>query len=519
MAAYPEVTYRYPTVNDSNVTELRPQIILDWSEDIELTQFQNASTRNQLLTIIDEVTKTSYSTDYVEYQAVNRRLVLQVATDLQVGTTYRVFLKALVLGSAGRKSKNEYSWTFSLAQTALPYVVLTNPPDVSIQSVFPSLTWEASAFTVSAMAYEVQLDDLPTFQSVDYTATTTGTAITPAGVFNSATTYYWRVRTYADPGTSIGPWSPISSFYFGDSAVAHSTSKIAWEDSDSFGVKSTSFKNGLTHQSTMPNVTLYFTSTPASNYSTSLEVVKLNQVPRNDSSTAYDETTVTGSWTLNGTALTFTFGESIAENTRYELRVNSTMENTLGLTLGEDYNYYWSGKYNPYYVGLRTIRARLMASEQQVPDDLINYYIYLASLEAKARVYGYAQLIQGLVYAYDTLKESVVRDTPNLDSFGALKWVEAATVYKLTGAILIEELRNVGRSRTLGDYSEALTKDFLAAIQEAQKQAKEEMVQYENYLTPSSVSMGVTKNSGWSDLQHLWDPSLGDAVGGHNAPF
>ena len=116
------------------------------------------------------------------------------------------------------------------------------------------------------------------------------------------------------------------------------------------------------------------------------------------------------------------------------------------------------------------------------------------------------------------LTESLVRDSVTLKSFGALKWTEAAATYMMLKAILNDELRNVGRSRKIGDYSESLSKDFLDAMKLAMEQAKEDLDRWDDYLVPSGMPRSVSRSFDWSPATQDFDRSI-NRVESHRDDF
>lgn len=518
MPNYPEITYRFPTLADGARSDLRPQIVLDWSNDIDTAQFIADGTRASLVALLDDETSTIIATSYVSYTAASRRLILEPAADLDRDTRFRIVVKSGVLDTYGRRSKNEYTWTFRTDVASIGVPSLLSPADQTVQSVFPTLTWSSVSAT-GTVFYNVQLDDRFDFGALDYNQVTTDLSITPAGSFADETTYYWRVSAYTSGAT--GGWSETRSFYYGTSYQSHLSSRQEWADADTFGVYDTGFDNGQTNLSDWPSdITISFTSQPTSAYENYITLKKKSILPRNDVTSSYAETSVSGTWaSTSGTIitsssltpqtiynLTFTPSEDIAENTRYELRVNRRLVNTDNLVLGEELRYYWTGAYDPLYVDPITLVARFRSETLTIPDDLIYFNIFMASLDAKARYYGYLMAVPQLFG--DSLKENVVRDTPNLNSFGVLRWVEAVATYNILKSILNEELRNIGRTRKLGDYTDSLTADFVKGIKEALDRAADDIKAEENLLCPSDVPMTVPRHSRWSPIMYNFDTSI-----------
>ena len=112
----------------------------------------------------------------------------------------------------------------------------------------------------------------------------------------------------------------------------------------------------------------------------------------------------------------------------------------------------------------------------------------------------------------DQLKEQFVRDTPNLNSYGLLKWTAAAATYLMLQAILRREMFNIGKTRTLGDDTVKVDKDFLAAIQAAKQDAQEELLAYQELLTPASNALSASPGSLWSPGNMNYDLQIGGSA-------
>lgn len=505
MANLPEITYRYPTLQHTSSTEARPSIYFDWSTDMVTTQFSDSAQRAKFFMLIDEATSVVLDTDYVGYTAASRRFEIKPTNNLEPNKTYRVLIKSRIQSTDGRKSANEYHWVFQTASGSVDEITLLAPGNSTIQNAGPTLFWTAVTFTGSASAdtvnYLVQLSDRFDFGTTDFTTTTTATSALPNYIdfIQEDTTYYWRVLPHTISAT--GNWSDVWSFYYGLPTVVDPAARQRYPDADNFAVSRLGFKTGASNLTAFPTISVTFTSAPTSAFASYVQMLQKDVLPRNDDADSYLEESVPGGWDLSGNTLTFTPSGTIATNKRYEVRIDPYLVNTSNIELAEEYSFWFTGRYTPLYVAPRVIRARFLGAEQKVPDDLINFYIYLASLEANARYWGQdhtADRVGG-----DQLLETTVRDQTNLRSFGVLKWVEAAAAYKILKAILFEHLRDIGRTERIGDSLVSLTKDFIDGIEAALKLIKEELDQWENYLTPSDVPLSVSKSSRWSP--GMWD--------------
>lgn len=502
-AEFPEIRYRSPINLLGAASDLRPNIEMQWSVDIDTAQFSDPSSLANIVRVINETTSEIVPLEYDSYSTRTKILKLAPTTDLDRGTLYSVYVDKEVLATTGRKSKQIFYWQFSTAEGALGSLSLLDPADSSVQITFPELIWMPASGSVS---YIVQVDDRWDFGSPVYQATTSATSLIPIGAFTDETTYYWRVRAYTD--IASGAWSDTRQFYYGTPRNALAGTKQNWYGSDSFGLESTGWVNGLSNQSAFPTIRISFTSNPETNYEQFISVWKRQQIPRNDSLTTFQESIVAGSWTQSGSSITFTPSETIQSNTRYEIRILSDLINTEGTKLGIDYSLYFTSSYSPMYADVMAIRSRFLGAEQHIPDDLINYWIYKRSLEAQAKYYMY---LQGQpVTLGNQPPESLVRDSPRLTSYGVGKWVESAAVLSVLQAILNENLRLVDSERKLGDYTSRLGPGFLKAIEMAIKSAQEELDYWEDFLTVEGQGRVAVRSSLWSPQSRSYDLSIWD---------
>jgi hypothetical protein len=510
--SYPELTRFSPRESEGVNTALRPEISFDWSYDIVTTQFSDPAELDKNVILVNDETSDVIELEYVSYNTQYRRITVQPAVDLVRGTRFRVVVKDKLQDTYGRKSRNQYQWTFYTAGTTIGKVSLVSPGDASVQSIFPTLTWEAPSS--GTLNYLVQLDDRFDFGSLAWSSVTTGVSITPAGSFSANETYYWRVLAYTTEAS--GSWSNVASFFYGEPYVAHSGSRITLPSADPFGISRIGFKNGASHLKTHPTLTFTFTSTPASGYASFITVEKKSVLPRNDDVDTYFAETVAGTWDLTGNVLTFTPTDAIETNMRYEITFSDLMLDTYGRELGEEYSYYWVGKYSPLYASPRAIRARFRSAEQ-LPEDLTYWYIFRASLMAKAKFAIYMN--DSLTNSLDSLTEAQVRDSADLVSHGLLLWVEACATYNLLKSILFEELRNVDRTRILQRFQDSLGPGFIEAIRLAMETAKEELQEAEGTLVPADSPISVPRYADFSPDYWTYDMFMGRDAGIRGLPL
>lgn len=76
------------------------------------------------------------------------------------------------------------------------------------------------------------------------------------------------------------------------------------------------------------------------------------------------------------------------DNNAVYITLDGTIADTDGNTLSGDYEFYFTTTYDPMYSSVRRIRLDLGALIVDVPDDVINFAIFEASLEANALTFG-----------------------------------------------------------------------------------------------------------------------------------
>ena len=507
MADNPQLINRYPTDKVGGVTDLTPDITLDWSLAVETTQFSTALTLKSLVKLNKTDTTTYLDLNYVSYDPVLKRVTLTPAAALEAETTYTLTVNKGVKDSVGRQSIQRYVWDFTTAESSVSDVSTLLPLDASIQEVFPSFSW-ASA---SPNTFDFQIDDNPEFNTPIVNQALVTNSYTPVAVFTSDRTYYWRVR--AKNGVDLGKWSDTYSFYFGFIKDKHPTTQTTWQIPGVFALSALSFKNGLSNQAAYPPIRLTFSEdVGAVTLSDYITVKKKLVLPRNDDRTTYQDITVPGTLSVLGAVVTFVPTDPIQDNYRYKIKVAADFPGVTGSLLGEELEFYFTSTYAPYYVDISAIRARFLSAESRIPDDLINYYIYQASLEAHSRVIAsFSTSLSGILgpFNYDAVKEYMIRDATKFNSYGVLKWTEALATFRLLQSILREELRNIGRERKQGEYMEKLDEAFLKAIQSAKDDAKQELDQWAQLFgtvdSPSSVSIGSQFNPGdWDGQPYVW---------------
>jgi mRNA-degrading endonuclease toxin of MazEF toxin-antitoxin module len=519
MVGFPELVYSSP-INGQTDVQLSTTITLDWSTDIDLSQVTDANTLAQKIVLLNELTNAIVPLTYTSYTARSRRLVLTPSTALAGSTNYRLLVRAGFKDSAGRKTLQEYALVFKTLAAGFSPVTLLEPADGSVFTSTPyTFTWTASiptTGTIAGLGYDVSFfEDGLSVGTFTTAATslilTTGSYETVLGSVLGRS-FSWQVTARTGVGVTGTPVyaapSAQRSIHFSSPTVAadpSSARSYVWDDKYAtipMYVDAVTPENLATNLNTYGTMTLLFSQPIATGTAGSyLSITRKDQLPRNDIPNSYLEFDVSGSWTFSGRTATFTLGETGYNNTRYTIKALPGLTATNGQVLEKLFTSSFSSKYSPYYVDIRMIKAKLRSEANTMPDDLINYYIFLKSLEANTLYNAWLlQLPTQAAYA-DTLTETYIRTNTNLRGHGVLRWVEAATLYEIYSSILVDEIRNVGRKRRLGDYEESLSSSFLEGIKDAQKKALDEMEYWKAFLIPGGVvGGGVYTNSRMVDV-------------------
>jgi hypothetical protein len=489
------------------VSTLQPSIELGWSVPVKTTQFSNLSELDGLVKLVKESDGTKIPLSYVSYTASRNLVTLQPSGSLENSEYYRITVSHGIQDTNGFRSSIEaYTWTFFTTGTSIGAVEQYSPNNATIQTVFPTLAWNAVGAT--GVTYQLQIDDSPDFNDPVYANTTAASSLTPAGSFSSDATYYWRVRAYT--GSVTGEWSTVWSFFYGTIVQGHATSQVTYRD-NIFAVTQLGWEDGESLLGTWPDISVTFSSEPASSYQNYIQIYEQAVLARTDVASSYYESSLDGSWALSGNTATFTPSGNIGANTRYVVKIKSTLPNVDGVQLGTKVQYYFVGRYTPFYASRLQLLSNLRQESLTLPDDLINFYIHIASLEANAR-YRVVLFPGGIVFPGD-LSEDDVRDQ-TLEGFDISQWTEAAARFKIFSSVVADELRTIGRRRRTADWSEETSREFLEAIKLAKQQAADDMAKWDDIITgghgtPRTAARGEL----WSECNWNYDLWVGPYEG------
>jgi hypothetical protein len=153
--------------------------------------------------------------------------------------------------------------------------------------------------------------------------------------------------------------------------------------------------------------------------------------------------TTSGTWSSILWQARFAFNDNgvFLPNEEITVTIPSTIASTDGTVIGSDYSFYFTTRYNPFYIGANRIRLRLGSIIGDVPDDTINRLIYMNSQLANWWSFDYRNEIRPFETTRVTGFEAIViRPSFTLDPITGLpplyvqKYVEVKTMLDLLKA-------------------------------------------------------------------------------------
>lgn len=489
------------------------QFQLIFSQNINPAVFSSDVSRPNYFILVDTTNGQSLPTTYVGYSASSYTVTLAPSSTLSSNRTYRVVVREGVEDTYGRKTPAPTTWSFSTSGNDLTIQEPIYPQNYFSTNQAVEYSWPDVA---GAINYHWQFDTEITFSapvtSVITTSPYTQEILSPG-------LYYWRVRSITD--TATGDWTDPRAILFINSEIIGLNDPLnSVTPSVVFGSEY-SFKGNLP---SFPVINISFTTSVSSNVTLAIEtidgrleyndgafvdwfeVTKTKVLPRNDLTGEYLETVVLGRWVISSDekVVTFTPTEAIEENTKYTVKVLKGLSFNNGAILTQDQTTSFTSSYNPLYSGIRLLQSRLGFAADYYPEDYLYYHLHIASLEANLRY------LAGQGWDMTYIDEDTVRDQ-NPTGHAVVRWVEAAARYNIICTMLNENLSNIGRSTRLGDYTESLDRDFLAAIKEAKELAREDMENWASALENLYGYAGKAfMNANWHDDFWNYNMYVGD---------
>lgn len=149
--------------------------------------------------------------------------------------------------------------------------------------------------------------------------------------------------------------------------------------------------------------------------------------------------------------------QTLQNNQLVVIQLDSSIADVDGLTLGEDYEFTYSTRFDPLYASPELVRAEVGAWINFVPDDTLNLLIHWSSKEVDA-ITPPGVYTNHLWTCHDDVFEtkSAAKSSSKLLAFAKTKFVildAAWRVLMLPGAAEAANVSGAGKSKRLGDLS------------------------------------------------------------------
>jgi len=491
-AFIPTILTYSPTTASTGVGTL-PNIDITFSRDMDTAQFTASETLNTLFSLVELSTDASYDLSYSNYDSDSFILTLVPATALIPGETYQVLARQTIQSSTGRTLPRNYTWDFTVNGSTLGMPTLIFPQNETIHSAMPTLSWSSVA---SASSYDLVISTTPRFSTAVLSVNVpTSTTYSPnSSAFTVNTEYFWRVRAAA--ATTTGAWSTgITSFYYGAFTPTAYDSRLTTPYEGLFGVIAVTPPDGTTNLAAWPTMLVSFSNSIVASSATS-STVYLYYEP-SDGDPAVLPGYLNGGITIASSSIVFTPSGDISENMRYTLNIVS-IQSSNGTQLDSLYQVYFTGKYNPLYADVLSIRAMCGLFVATFTDDLINTHIHQASIDCNRT--------QDL--ASDTTLTTLKTSISNV-TYDMIRYVRAKAAFSLLQLRYFEMLEEADTRKTLGDFTVDIGAGSITELGKLLTKYGAEVERLENVIRDDRVLPEVgTRSSQWNRDERLSDTSL-----------
>lgn len=499
--SYPQVTYVFPSDLDP-ATNLTPQLIIDWSTDINEQEFQGSNLVKNVK-VYNTDTGANVSLTFNTYEINKRRIILNFASALAPNTRYTVLINKGVKDKNRRSLQLSRNWTFTTIASAVNTPVIIQPAAYSTVS---SLSFQFTPVAGEEVVFEIS--STPSFSNILFTGSSTTSPFTPVFTFTEGSTYYWRAKSRNTTTLLESSWSETRSFLFSTAVAAPVITNTV------LTIIEHGFDQENSNLLTWPEISLTFNQPiDIATLTTAAKLTKEGVLGRLDQPNSLYPQIVNGTWSLSGSKYVFTPTGNIEDNTKYLLKIDNKVLASSGISLDREYELIFFGKFTPFFANRFEVETILGNKTKHLPKGLIDFNIHRASLDAQVRIIG----AQGSVLdAWNLIiappSESLVR-SQNPSGYLVVRWVAHTAVVYLLKRILINEIDNVGRTFKLADYSESLDKDFIDGLKELIRDVENEISRLESLILGSSVDYGERHNKS-SIQQKFSDLSIGSIYRG-----
>lgn len=510
-AYYPQVIRIWPSMNSPSTGPTCP-IIIDWTMEMDGDEFLYDVIQKKVR-LYEDLTGTSVP---LSGFCTRKRTTFIPLENLKAGETYHILLESGLKAANGRGMRSSQEGLFVVSGSVAEAPILLSPADGTSYSQVPELRWSDSTTEgiTGTVNYWIEIDDSPAFISPAWSTVTSATSALPSINDSVGKTWFWRVTPmFVVEGASVsGETSFPSAFYISDRQRPSVTTQSQWGYSSSFEVNQSGFDDGLSNQGAFPQMIFDFNFNLSPSASAYITVSRSHVDGRVDQPSTFYEKSVAFTSEISSGRVTITITESANpyDNNRYVIRFLEGLpseDSTYVLT--EPLAYEFTGHYQPYYCNSSSVNADFGDLLRSVPEDLINFHIYKASLDAQANwMSSYRMFFMPLIGgAFSWLPESIVRDSNHSISYAIHKWTELEAARRILRMFMMEHARLIGSSRKLGDLSEEWNADALKLTTSILDDIKHEKIYWEQFLNPTPLPRTTTKSSQWLPFLRSFDRS------------
>ena len=271
--------------------------------------------------------------------------------------------------------------------------------------------------------------------------------ITEAGVAGAAKFEWWTSAdaTHRSGSTSLGPRVLEDGvrvrFYEGGTYALGDTYSVWCDPADFFsGITSSTFITSSHSVETVPSTSVLVDGAASGvlpDTALALEILETNPADRaslvsldldtititfseaiDDSTVSTSTITVTGeaidgsldvsytetfttSFSVSGSVVTITLDpDEVLANNLVVVKISTDVTAVSGVTLSDDYEFFFGTSLTPYYAGVRAVRLRLGAYGSSFPTETIAFAIWMASMEAAAIAPALSVITEASTYSW-----------------------------------------------------------------------------------------------------------------------
>lgn len=485
---FPTIVDYIPNIETEEVDSI-PLIQVRFSVELDKSAINSDETLANYVVLTEEGTEQTVALTFVDYS--KRILSFKPATALTEGNYYRVTILRGVPSFDGRTMQFNHTFTFKVTANDIPAPTLVFPGNNTAHTTNPTFIWAPISYeTDQVLNYHIQVDSNTSFTTVaanGWETVSSACSGLPASALTQDTSYFWRVRAELVSGdiTFYGDWSKVRTFYLGTTEQPSKSVRQTYAEAAPFHLSASSIDDGLSNQSSFPNLRFVFSSNIDASTVSAVTFTKESV----DGYPSLEKTAVDFSTTITNSVLDISINETIVQNYKYTITFDTTLTNTNGDALPEKVSIYFTSKYSPLYVAPIVLRANFGAFLINYPDDLLNFYLYRTSIELNRYV-----LSADSNPTEDSLRTEVASVTAPM-----LRWVEHQTAAKLLTMRYYELLEDADSSRRLGDFQEQRGANILEELRAARKKEEQEALYwFSQFSLRRTKPISVVRSSRWN---------------------